>query len=735
MRPIQGTPFSGGSPMASSPGARAMGKGFGTSAMSGGMGGFSMPPFAAAGMMGKSSPFGGGGSSPFGGGGKALGDGIKKLVSSNKDLIAAIKDLTKSIRSLEKGGGMGGGAGGGAGRIGLGGGGSDNLSSRLLQRAGGDTSRVSQGLAQDRLAALRQQGENAGRGLSGLPQQVSGAAHDPANINMGGGGGFGNFARGIFGRGALSPTAGMPSTVPTSATGLPDAPFDPKNPVHRKYGRAQQGVQQGINDRNSAAANSRGAQAGRIAQAGFGHLSNMGSGTNMAEIVSQIPYVGGLLAAPLQALAGRQNMAAQIEMPSMVYSGASTGMAQAGSPMAANGTLISNAASNLGMQAGEALNAATQIVQSGGTRRRVSADELSKAVSSGLGFGLYGQADAGMLRGSGVNGLRGFSGDDLRGQMNARGLTGAGAAKYLGARLAVGEQFTAMGISLGNGTDAQINGLESRGGRSFQGDAAASAYSRIRMKGGVQAGQQLGNTFSGLGNNILMSDALAQTGGDFKKARRLLERMEPSVMKNKLRELLGDDVGDMAMMGMGYTTEEIDAIGTGGGSSTPLTGGKNAGAIITKADAESNSRKLKDTYDNQVENIKALIKTNERIEQKLLDGLDVKDMEALIDTMIGLSGVMRTIATAIPLAIKKFANIFSDERLKENIKHIGYSPSGLKVYTWKYKHNPCATFSGVMAQDLLKTKPEVLCKDERGFYMVDYRLLDVECKNITLGAF
>lgn len=735
MRPIQGTPFSGGSPMASSPGARAMGKGFGTSSMSGGMGGFSMPPFAAAGMMGKSSPFGGGGSSPFGGGGKALGDGIKKLVSSNKDLIAAIKDLTKSIRSLEKGGGMGGGAGGGAGRIGLpGSDGMGALNARMLQRLqpgmGANQQQTRQSANEQRV----QQAVNTGdpdQTLNALQfNQNQGAV---VNAMRGGAGrrfatGMVNFGRGMFGAPAIG-------NIPMSggrATGIAERAG---NLVTGTPGNARLGQAGAQAAAQSTAGQKFAAGAGQAVSRTANILSNIGSGTNMAEIVSQIPYVGGLLAAPLQALAGRQSMAAQIEMPSMIYTGASTGMAQAGSPMAANGTLINNAASNLGMQAGEALNAATQIVQSGGSRRKVSADELSKAVSSGLGFGMYGQADAGGLLGSGVSGLRGFSGDDLRGQMNARGLTGAGAAKYLGSRLAVGEQFTAMGISLGQGTDAQINGLESRGGRSFQGDAAASAYSRIRMKGGVQAGQQLGNTFSGLGNNILMSDALAQTGGDFKKARRLLERMEPSVMKAKLRELLGEDVGDMAMMGMGYTTEEIDAIGTGGGKTTPLTGGKNAGAIITKADAEANSRKLKDTYDNQVENIKTLIKTNERIEQKLLDGLDVKDMEGLIDTMLGLSGIMRTIATALPKAIQTVINYFSDERLKENIKHIGYSPSGLKVYTWKYKHNPCATFSGVMAQDLLKTKPEALCKDERGFYMVNYRLLDVECKNITLGAF
>tara|TARA_Y100000592_G_scaffold30752_1_gene49036 strand:- start:6217 stop:8484 length:2268 start_codon:yes stop_codon:yes gene_type:complete len=754
MRPIQGTPFSGGSPFASS-----MSKGMSSSSMMGGLGGFNMPPMASAGMMGRSSPFSSGGGSPFGAGSKALSDGIKKLVDSNKDLIAAIKDLTKSIRALEKG--MGGGPGGAqspGSRIGLGGqGGMDSLNARMLQRLAGGMSGASS-RNQSVRDSLNGQGDFSG--FAGSPHDAFSPA-GRANINnltatsdthsgaiqrsmMGGrlqrfGTAAYNMGRGLFGLGARN-NIPLPGSV--AAQRASDAivrgggSVAGRGPMHPGTGMYEIGAQAN----QAASANASGAMAGfqRFGAGLRNMVMNAGAGTNAAEIISQIPYVGGMLSAPLQVLEGRKAAAMAVEMPSMVYTGVSQGTTQAGDPMAANGGLIRAGASMLGMNAADTLNAATQMVQSGGIRRQVSGNDLSSAIASGLGFGLFGAAEAGQLRGSGVRGLKGFEADSLRRQMFAAGLTGQGASKYLNAMLSVGEQFTGMGINLQGGAASEIGGIMARGGRSFEGDAAAGAYTRMRLKGGVAVGQQLGGTFSGLGQNMLMAEALDATGGDFFQARRRLERMEPSQMKARLTSMLGEEVAGMAMMGMGFTTDEIKAIGKGRLAEQALPTGPNAGAIITKADAESNNRKLQDTYDNQIENIKKLIKVNERIETKLLDGLDIDQMETLINTISDASSVLRsvagTIVTGIADIIQGLRDFFSDERLKEDIKHIGYSPSGLKIYSWKYKHNPCATFSGVMAQDILNIIPEAISTDERGYYMVNYKLLDVDMHNISMGV-
>lgn len=779
MRPIQGTPFSGGSPFASSPGMSAMGKGFGSSSMAGGMGGFNMPPFAAMGMMGKSSPFSGG-ASPFGGGSKALSDGIKKLVDSNKDLIAAIKDLTKSIRNLEKGigGGHAGGMGGAAGRVGLGGaGGQGSLGARQLQAL--QASQLDE--YRNRAAQRAGAGQLAGTGPGGV-HYGTGAGAGYVNTSMASGmnpnfdqqviaantaGRFGNFVRGMFGmapsQGALIPNVpGTGGIIQSSTQGLahPSGYGGFMGRITGALGRipgfggittagalgtARAGqaaaAQAPVSMANATAA---GTGAAFRSAAGTAFL-NMGSGTNAAEILSQIPYVGGLLAAPVQALENRKNQAMAVEMPSMVYTGVSRGTMQGGDPITANGLLIAGGATYLGMNAVETLGAATSMVQAGGLRRQIGIGELSSAIGSGLGFETYGAADAGGLRGSGVRGLAGFSGDSLRRQMYAAGLTGQGAAKYLNSMLSVGEQFAGVGINLGGGTINEIGGLMNSGMRSFEGDAAAGAYTRMRLKGGVAVGQQLGGTFSGLGQNVLMADALQRTGGDFFRARRLLERMEPSAMKARLRGTLGREVGDMAMMGMGYTTDEIEAIRTGAPAEAALPTGANAGAIITKADAESNFRKLSDTYTNQVANIEKLIQVNENIEKKLIEDLDMAEMEKLLNLIVTGTDALREIATAIVKGLNTGVQIvqdfinwvksiwpFSDIRLKEEIKHIGYSPSGLKIYSWKYKHNPCGRFSGVMAQEILNIIPEAIAKNERGYYMVDYRLLDVDMQNISM---
>ena len=69
-----------------------------------------------------------------------------------------------------------------------------------------------------------------------------------------------------------------------------------------------------------------------------------------------------------------------------------------------------------------------------------------------------------------------------------------------------------------------------------------------------------------------------------------------------------------------------------------------------------------------------------------------------------------------------FASLFSDERLKENIKAVGKTNDGQKVYAYNYKDDPLKrTTLGLMAQEVEKVKPEAVHKDPfSGFRMVNY---------------
>ena len=68
----------------------------------------------------------------------------------------------------------------------------------------------------------------------------------------------------------------------------------------------------------------------------------------------------------------------------------------------------------------------------------------------------------------------------------------------------------------------------------------------------------------------------------------------------------------------------------------------------------------------------------------------------------------------------------SDIRLKEDIKLIGKSPSGINIYNFKYKGDN-TTYQGVMAHQV----PKASTPNEFGYLMVDYSKIDVEFKKVN----
>jgi len=66
---------------------------------------------------------------------------------------------------------------------------------------------------------------------------------------------------------------------------------------------------------------------------------------------------------------------------------------------------------------------------------------------------------------------------------------------------------------------------------------------------------------------------------------------------------------------------------------------------------------------------------------------------------------------------------FSDKRLKENIKQIGKSISGLGIYTFNYI-GQATKYIGTMADEVLKVKPEAVIV-RNGYMAVNYDLIDI----------
>jgi predicted AAA+ superfamily ATPase len=69
------------------------------------------------------------------------------------------------------------------------------------------------------------------------------------------------------------------------------------------------------------------------------------------------------------------------------------------------------------------------------------------------------------------------------------------------------------------------------------------------------------------------------------------------------------------------------------------------------------------------------------------------------------------------------------KRLKNIVKKLYVSDSGINVYLFSYKFDPSTLYQGVIAQELLNTPYEsALHMDKNGLYSVDYSQIDVDFK-------
>lgn len=90
------------------------------------------------------------------------------------------------------------------------------------------------------------------------------------------------------------------------------------------------------------------------------------------------------------------------------------------------------------------------------------------------------------------------------------------------------------------------------------------------------------------------------------------------------------------------------------------------------------------------------------------------------------SGLQSDVSTALSIASLP---MFSDVRLKENIVHIGYAPSGISIFEWNYKWSK-KRYTGAIAQDVLNFVPSAVVEMDHGVLGVIYSKIDVSMKPI-----
>jgi hypothetical protein len=73
---------------------------------------------------------------------------------------------------------------------------------------------------------------------------------------------------------------------------------------------------------------------------------------------------------------------------------------------------------------------------------------------------------------------------------------------------------------------------------------------------------------------------------------------------------------------------------------------------------------------------------------------------------------------------------WSDRRLKRAVRRLGASPSGLPLYSFQYAWGG-PRYVGVMAQDMLRLRPDAVICDASGYMRVDYDRLDVKMSRLA----
>ena len=137
-------------------------------------------------------------------------------------------------------------------------------------------------------------------------------------------------------------------------------------------------------------------------------------------------------------------------------------------------------------------------------------------------------------------------------------------------------------------------------------------------------------------------------------------------------------------------------------------------SIKAVSDKLSKVVKLNDNIKLPVQNLSALTSKASNIQSLIAD--------PKASAMSFIHGKIASIKSSAISSIKSAFSGFkwSDVRLKEEIKLVGKSPSGINIYSFKYKHTN-GTYEGVMAQEV----PWARTITDTGYYAVDYGKVDV----------
>ena len=95
---------------------------------------------------------------------------------------------------------------------------------------------------------------------------------------------------------------------------------------------------------------------------------------------------------------------------------------------------------------------------------------------------------------------------------------------------------------------------------------------------------------------------------------------------------------------------------------------------------------------------------------------------------VGLAAFTEALSIGMQVA-SPFIIANSDRRLKEYIKKIGKSISGLNIYKYNYI-GKAKKYIGAMADEVMQVKPEAVVTMDNGYLGINYSLIDVDFKEV-----
>ena len=102
---------------------------------------------------------------------------------------------------------------------------------------------------------------------------------------------------------------------------------------------------------------------------------------------------------------------------------------------------------------------------------------------------------------------------------------------------------------------------------------------------------------------------------------------------------------------------------------------------------------------------------------------------AQVKTGIGFGDIMSGLSQGITTGLAAGA-LASDNELKEDIKLVGKSPSGIHIYEFSYIGEN-TRYRGAIAQDVMVKVPEAVSEMDSGYLGINYDLLDVNMEKVA----